>query len=747
MKKIMKFITILLLILLIMNPLNVHALTKQTSYIGINNNQKFEINYLSFSNISFNTTNNEFGLNSTVFNNSNKTINYIYTIYYYDLNKNLIAKISNSGIANPGKNIFNEMSNFNILNNHKSNEIYYYILKIDTGYNNTSLTPSENDQYSSYDYVIDKYDVNIIVNENNTLDITETITAYFNTYKHGIIRSIPLKNKITRLDGTTSVNHAQITNLNVNNKYVTYKEKGVYKIKIGSTNNSFKGEKKYIIKYNYNLGKDPMKKYDELYYNIIGNNWDTVIGNITFSITMPKEFDSSKLGFSSGSKGSTNNKNVKYNINKNKITGNYNGILNKQEGLTIRCELPDGYFVNAGLKFNFKDYYICLLLILFLCISVLLWYLFGKDDEILETVELSPPSDFNSLEIGFLYKGEANSKDVTSLLIYLANKGYLKIAETNLINSYYKDFKITKLKKYDGNNINEKIFLDELFYIKDEVTSEDLYKKFYKTTNKILSNINIKENKNKIFEKFTPIINLIIIVMIIITFLCMTIPPTKFVNDQVNTISAFFGPGVGLGLILYTLVDNNKNITGNKKQLFIYNAIPIIFLSIITLILMPQTIWPFLRNDISYIITYIVGIFCMIGMAICLKYMPKRTTYGKKMLTKIKGFKNYLETVEKDKLETLVMQDPEYFYNILPYAYVLGVSDIWINKFETISLEPPSWLDNSTTFDISSFDTFMNTTIDYIQTSISSSPTDSSNDSSGGGSSGDGSGGGGGSSW
>ena len=58
MKKIMKFITILLLILLIMNPLNVHALTKQTSYIGINNNQKFEINYLSFSNISFNTTNN-----------------------------------------------------------------------------------------------------------------------------------------------------------------------------------------------------------------------------------------------------------------------------------------------------------------------------------------------------------------------------------------------------------------------------------------------------------------------------------------------------------------------------------------------------------------------------------------------------------------------------------------------------------------------------------------------------------------
>ena len=57
---------------------------------------------------------------------------------------------------------------------------------------------------------------------------------------------------------------------------------------------------------------DHLKDYDELYYNIIGSEWDTVIGNITFTITMPKDFDSSKLGFSSGSTGSTDNSNIKY---------------------------------------------------------------------------------------------------------------------------------------------------------------------------------------------------------------------------------------------------------------------------------------------------------------------------------------------------------------------------------------------------------------------------------------------------
>lgn len=146
-------------------------------------------------------------------------------------------------------------------------------------------------------YVIDKYDIDVIVNENNTLDITEEITAYFNTKKHGIYRTIPLKNKIIRLDGTTSNNKTKITNLSVNDEYEISKTNDTLKIKIGSKDTTVIGSKKYIIKYNYNLGKDPSKDYDELYYNIIGNEWNTSISNITFTITLPKEFDSSKLGF------------------------------------------------------------------------------------------------------------------------------------------------------------------------------------------------------------------------------------------------------------------------------------------------------------------------------------------------------------------------------------------------------------------------------------------------------------------
>lgn len=67
------------------------------------------------------------------------------------------------------------------------------------------------------------------------------------------------------------------------------------------------------------------------------------------------------------------------------------------------------------------------------------------------------------------------------------------------------------------------------------------------------------------------------------------------------------------------------------------------------------------------------------------------------------------------------MQDPTYFYNILSYTYVLGVSDKWIKKFESISLQVPSCYDNFSDFDVLSFGTFMNLTMITAQSAMSSS--------------------------
>lgn len=286
---------------------------------------------------------------------------------------------------------------------------------------------------SNYEYAITQYDINIKVNENNTFNITEDINVYFNVEKHGIFRKIPLKNTVVRLDGMTSKNRAELSDIKVSDNYNLSTENGYKVIKIGDKNYSMTGQKNYKISYLYNIGKDIGTDYDEFYFNIIGDEWDTTISDITFTITMPKEFDKTKLGFSSGKTGSTNNSNIIYTVDGNIITGSYKGTLNPGEALTVRLELPEGYFVGTGFGPDYFVFLAALLPILFVVITFILWRKYGKDDPVIETVEFYPPEGFNSAEIGFLYKGKADNQDVISLLIYLANSLAFIIEFTALV--------------------------------------------------------------------------------------------------------------------------------------------------------------------------------------------------------------------------------------------------------------------------------------------------------------------------
>ncbi len=769
-------IFVISLFILLFLPCVVNAQTKESDYIPIDVISEIELNSdVKVKSITFKDNSNNsslsFGMVASVYNNSSFDYNLNSTIYYYDKSYTLLAtsNYNHEISANKYADLVQMLNINKIKGGYSVDDIYYYKILFDyheDNFSNSSQsiynTPSLNELYDVYDYVIDSYNVNIIVNENNTFDITETITANFYIPKHGIFRKIPLVNTIKRLDGTTSKNRARLTNLQVNEKYTTSKGSNYYQIQIGDANKTITGTKKYVISYNYNIGQDPNKNYDEFYFNIIGNEWDTVIGNVTFTITMPKDFDESKMGFSSGKIGSTNNSNIKYSVTDNTITGRYDGILNKNEALTVRMELDEGYFVGAGYPIGVDTYLYFIIPILSLIVSLVLWYKFGRDDHVIETVEFYPPEGINSLDLGFLYKGRADKEDVISLLIYLANKGYIKIVEDNSNISSNK-FKIVKLKDYDGNDTNEQLFLEGLFWksnisiinkkfynipISDniEVTSNDLYNSFYQTLDLILLKTNSKFNKRKIFEN-TSKKKFIIVLLIILSLITMISVPTL----QYAGVSDL-GPSLAVALFLapFYAVVLADSIPGFFKIIWLVFTVILSSLFIRALPLVD-----IIKNDKVLFIGFIIGMICLIGTVILLKLMTKRTEYGNTMLGKIKGFKTFLETAEKERLEALVMQDPSYFYNILPYTYALRISKKWVQKFEQISLQAPNWYDSPNTFTHHSFDRFMSNTMSSARKSMSSRPTSSSggssggssSSSSGGGSSGGGSGGGGGGSW
>jgi uncharacterized membrane protein len=128
--------------------------------------------------------------------------------------------------------------------------------------------------------------------------------------------------------------------------------------------------------------------------------------------------------------------------------------------------------------------------------------------------------------------------------------------------------------------------------------------------------------------------------------------------------------------------------------------------------------------------------------------MSKRTKKGTLLYQQLAGFKEFIKSVETDRLKEFLKQDEHYFDKILPYAIVFGVADTWKDKLDGLDIPPPRWYSgNYHSFNTSSFMHSLNDSMSTMSQTFYSAPSSSGSSFGGGGSSGGGSGGGGGSSW
>ena len=145
----------------------------------------------------------------------------------------------------------------------------------------------------------------------------------------------------------------------------------------------------------------------------------------------------------------------------------------------------------------------------------------------------------------------------------------------------------------------------------------------------------------------------------------------------------------------------------------------------------------YLAADYSIYLAALGGVMGLCGLisGTCSNKVGAYTPEYKEVAGQIKGFKKFMEYAEKPRLEELVEEYPTYFYDVLPYAYALEVTNAYAKNFEGIAMEPPSYYygDN---FNVVAFTT-------GLSSSLSSSSSSGGGSFSGGG----GGGGGGGGSW
>ena len=133
--------------------------------------------------------------------------------------------------------------------------------------------------------------------------------------------------------------------------------------------------------------------------------------------------------------------------------------------------------------------------------------------------------------------------------------------------------------------------------------------------------------------------------------------------------------------------------------------------------------------------------------------MPRMTPAAAEVHERVMGFKKFLMVTEKDRLafSDAPAKRPEQFAEFLPAAVALGVEKEWAKQFESMTIEPPSYIQgagaNWTTFAYVHALGHVSSSVASSMARQTSGGSGSSGFSSGGGSSGGGFGGGGGGSW
>ncbi len=313
-----------------------------------------------------------------------------------------------------------------------------------------------------------------------------------------------------------------------------------------------------------------------------------------------------------------------------------------------------------------------------------------KKKRTVKPVEYLPPEGFSPLDVMIEYYGpSAEPRGIFNpLMLYWAERGLITIEE-----DCKRGLKLTKLKNIEQpeNCFNPKsfeiekrifdyIFSDSEFYT---LTAGSSFIDFYKKAGEDL----LKEAK-KVSAKKSRKVNIIANVTAFFMFALAVITAGIAVRENYLIVMLF--PFVAIlmpKLVLSTSADNDGIEKGSAVRFFMFpfflTAGGVPFTAVMVGIPGGSvSVWlPLAVN----IVICVINVFFFAGKA------DIRTDKQLKNYAKICGFKKFLLFAEVKQLEALAEENPRYYFDILPYCYILGITEKMKTKFDRIVLDGPAW--------------------------------------------------------
>ena len=236
----------------------------------------------------------------------------------------------------------------------------------------------------------------------------------------------------------------------------------------------------------------------------------------------------------------------------------------------------------------------------------------------------------------------------------------------------------------------ENILFQGLFHSRDSVSDKELEEKFHSTLES--SKTQLKDyfqssKSRRIFTRSSQVARVLasLIAIVPIAALALLGSYIKVVSELWFVPVALFAVLFLVSLILMMVTYDRWNSQSSGKRLGLFGG-SCVLCGVSLLFLMCYGV---------YIVSMPAATLLCIGASVLLALlavvMKKHTPQGQAWTEKILGLREFIETAELDRINTLVEENPEYFYSVLPFAYVLGLTDKWAKQFESIAVPPPTW--------------------------------------------------------
>jgi hypothetical protein len=484
---------------------------------------------------------------------------------------------------------------------------------------------------------VSNFEDTITVNHDGSASVHETITLVFVGEWHGIHRTIPIE-----YPGPDGTNYQLFVNV------TSVSDESGAKLKYdSSTSGAYRDLKIYIpdavnatrtveIAYRVRNGTRFFDQYDEFYWNVTGNDWPVPIDHVIAGVHFPDGASGSlRAQAFTGVYGSTE-RDATAKVDGSTAEFETSNPLPMRGGMTIDVYIPKGILKPPSpltkLFWFIGSNPVVFLPLVTLAVMFTLWWYSGRDPDPGMSVApmYEPPPGVTPAEAGTLLDDHIHPRDITSTIVDLAVRGFLKIEETDekgllFHNKDYIFHLLQKREDWRGLAPHERVMLENVF-------AGDA------------ADIRLSSLKNRFYTAVPAI--------------------------RTDIMSALKQKGI------YTLDPESAN----------GYSIGAAFCILIPFAIFQFSGWA----DFLSSIPMVVG--CVLISAVIwwlfARVMTAKTLKGARTHIAVLGFQEFMNRVDADRLKVM---PPNTFEKFLPYAMALGVEHHWAQAFAGIIKDPPSW--------------------------------------------------------